>query len=181
MTTEKKQPEDLDDVVLAGLDEEIRSRNQAASEAWGHSPANYELMSIAGGRLIRVNKMRGGSNELPEKVQAAFIRSERTLLLWPISPEEHGFKVTRSQSSTWINLRPLLYKVNELIPKGEKWRFGVSIDENSRFGIALKIDLKEVREKSRDSNGSKKKNKNGTTAEAKTETNTEPKKQDSNG
>jgi hypothetical protein len=125
-------------IISADANEEVYGRNQAPSECWLRSPGMLELMSVADGRLARVNELMGNSATRPDKVRVVLTMPDRCLYIQPLNKAQSGYVVNHYNSSTWINIRPLLHKANQLIEKGEKWRFGVEIvGKESPIGEAL--------------------------------------------
>jgi hypothetical protein len=171
VANEKNENQPEFQIISADINEEVYNRNELPSECWLHSPGQVELMSVADKRLARVNEQRGGSNTRPAKVSVVLVMPERCLYIQPLSKTGDGYTVNHINSSTWINIRPLLHKTNQLIEKGEKWRFGVEmVGKESPVGEALKITLGEIREKARDvKKKSKAKPKSPTAIEAKKE------------
>jgi hypothetical protein len=55
---------------------------------------------------------------------------DRCLRIRPLNNTQNGHVVNHYNSSTWINIRRLLHKANQLVEKGEKWRLGAKIVGN---------------------------------------------------
>jgi hypothetical protein len=131
---------------------EVVKGNQYDSEAWLHSPAQLELLSVAYGRLLQVAGKRDAKTNEVTGVRVALLKGTKRVIIWPAAKDDpEAIQVVRYESSVRINLITILAPAKLRVRTGFRERYAVQFAVDCPFGEALEIDLSLRLERRRES------------------------------